>query len=73
MKVNRIVITPTLDKEGRPRRSSKGPLFDASYEGQVIVLGSTEPGLDAARFLKARGDWQSRDMGCCFALLPFPR
>lgn len=55
MTVHRIVITPTLDKEGRPKRSSKGPLFNASYEGQVIVVGSTQPCLAAARVLKARG------------------
>jgi hypothetical protein len=55
MTVHRIVITPTLDMEGRHRRSSKGPLFDACYEGQVIVVGSTEPCLDSARALKARG------------------
>ena len=55
MTVYRIVITPSLDKEGRPRRSSKGALYDARYEGQVIVLNSTEPGLDAARLLRAKG------------------
>lgn len=55
MTVHRIIITPTLNKEGRPKRSSKGPFFDASYEGRVIVVGSTEPCLDAARALKARG------------------
>jgi hypothetical protein len=55
MTVHRIVITPTLNKEGRHKRSSKGPLFGASYEGQVIVIGSTEPCLDGARVLKARG------------------
>ena len=55
MKVHRIIITPSLDKERRPRRSSKGSLFDASYEGQVIFIGSTEPCLSAARILKERG------------------
>ena len=51
----RIVTTPTLDKEGRHKQSSKGPLFNASFEGQAIVVGSTEPCLDSARILKARG------------------
>lgn len=55
MTVHRIVITPSFDKEGRPRRSSKGSMFDASCEGQVIFIGSTEPCLAAARMLKARG------------------
>jgi hypothetical protein len=55
MTVHRIIITPMLDREGRHKRSSKGPLFDATYEGQVIVIGSTEPSLDAARILKASG------------------
>ena len=53
--VHRIVIAPTLDQECCQRRSSKGPLFDASYEGRVIVIGSTEPCLAAARVLKASG------------------
>jgi hypothetical protein len=55
MMAHRIVITPTLDKEGRHKRSSKGSLFDTNYEGQAIAVGSTEPCLDAARILKARG------------------
>ncbi len=55
MTVHRIVITPSFDKEGRPRRSSQGPLFNANYGGQVIVTGSTEPCLAGARILKARG------------------
>ena len=55
MTAYRVFITPTLNKEGRPRRSSKGSMFDASHEGQVIVVGSTEPCLAAARVLKARG------------------
>lgn len=55
MTVHRIFIKPTLDEEGRHRRSSKGPLFDASYEGRVIVIGSTEPCLTAAHVLKASG------------------
>ena len=53
--IHKITISPTLNMEGRHKRSSKGPLFDASYEGHVIVVGSTEPCLDAARILKARG------------------
>lgn len=55
MIAHHLIITPTLDKEGRPRRSSKGPLFDASYGGQTILLGSTVPCLAAARVLKGRG------------------
>jgi hypothetical protein len=55
MKTHRIVITPSLDKENRHRRSSKGPLFDANYEGRLIVIDSAEPCLAAARVLKARG------------------
>ena len=55
MTVHRIFITPTLKKDGRHKGSSKGPLFNASYEGQVIVVGSTEPCLYAARILKAKG------------------
>jgi hypothetical protein len=55
MTFHRITISPTLDKEGRHKRSSKGPLFDTNYEGHAIAVGSTEPCLDAARALKAMG------------------
>lgn len=37
------------------RHISRGPLFDAFYEGHLIVRNSTEPGLDSARALRAMG------------------
>ena len=55
MTVHRIFITPTPGKVFLHQCSQKGPLFDVTYDGQVIVIGSTEPCLAAARVLKARG------------------
>ena len=71
MTEHRIVVTPTLDKEARHRRSSKGQLFDASHEGQIIVVGSTEPCLDAVRILKARG--LTRRLEMCDTVFPYCR
>ncbi len=71
LEAQRIIVTLSLDKEGRPRRSSKGPLFDANYEGLVIVVGSTEPCLAAARVLKARGRTGRLEMWDTF--LPYCR
>jgi hypothetical protein len=53
--VHRIYISPTLINNTVPRYNSRGPLFDAKYQGRVIVVGSTEPGLDSARVLKGMG------------------
>lgn len=55
MTVHRVYITPTLINNAVPRYNSRGPLFDAKYQGRVIVKVSTEPGLDSARVLKAMG------------------
>lgn len=53
MKIPRIYISPTLNSNGMPRYNSQGPLYDAKYQGRVIVKGSREPGHDSARVLKA--------------------
>ena len=50
-----IIITPALDSDNKPRHNSRGPLFDVSYHGQIIVTASTEPCLDGARALRAMG------------------
>lgn len=51
--IHRIVITPALDNNKAARHNSRGPLFDVSYNGNIIVTATTEPCLDAARALKA--------------------
>lgn len=55
MKVHRIYISPTLNSNGLARHNSQEPLYDAKYQGGVIVKGSREPGHDSARVLKAMG------------------
>lgn len=53
MTVHCVVIVPSRNIDGNPRHSSRGALYDVTYQGEVIVIGSTEPCLDAARVLKA--------------------
>jgi hypothetical protein len=53
--IHRIVIRPSRDKNLFRRHTSRGPLFDAFYQGNLIVRNSTEPGLDSARVLKGMG------------------
>ena len=55
MTVHRIVIVPSRNIDGNPRHSSRGALYDLTYQGEVIVIGSFQPCLDAARILKAIG------------------
>lgn len=53
--IHRIVITPSRDSNKAPRHNRRGTLFDATYEGRVIVTRSTEPCLAACRALKEMG------------------
>jgi hypothetical protein len=55
MNAHRIVITPSRNDGGDPRHSSRGALYDVTYQGEVIVIASTEPCYASARILKARG------------------
>lgn len=55
MTVHRIVITPSRNIDGNPRHSNRGALYDVTYQGEVIVIGSLQPCLDSARILKAKG------------------
>jgi hypothetical protein len=55
MTVHRIVITPSRNDGGNPRHSIRGALYDVTYQGEVIVIASTEPCYASARILKARG------------------
>lgn len=52
---HKIFITPSCDNNGSPRYNSRGALYDATFEGESIVTGSTQPLLDACRILQARG------------------
>ena len=49
---HKIIITPSSN--GNPRHNSRGAQYDAAFEGETIVTGSTQPLLDACRVLKAR-------------------
>lgn len=53
--VHRIIIAPTVDREGKPRYSQRGPLYAAWFEGKIIITASVQPFLDACRILQARG------------------
>ena len=53
--IHKIIIAPSRNSDGNPRHSSRGALFDASFEGETIVTGSTQPLLDACRVLNAKG------------------
>ena len=53
--VHRIFVTPVLRSIGSQQASRRGPLYTVSYLGEVIVRGSTQPALDAARILHGRG------------------
>jgi len=51
----RIVIRPALDKDGKQRLSERGPLYEASYEGELLLDASHQPFLDGCRALRAKG------------------
>jgi hypothetical protein len=53
--IHRIIVTPVLRSNGKQRAIRSGAVYTASYLGEVIVMGSTQPALDAARILHARG------------------
>ena len=52
--VHRVIVAPVLCGNGSQRATRSGPLYTASYLGEVIVTRSTQPALDAARVLHAR-------------------
>ena len=53
--IHRIIVTPVLRSNGKQHAIRSGVVYTASYLGQVIVMRSTQPALDAARVLHARG------------------
>jgi hypothetical protein len=52
---HRIIVAPVRKSNGAPKCSQRGPLFAARFEGETVVVESTQPLLDACRVLKARG------------------
>jgi hypothetical protein len=50
-----LVVSPSLNAEGRKAYSTRGPLFDGKVDGRCIVERSTTPLCDAARVLFAEG------------------
>jgi hypothetical protein len=69
---HRIYIQPSTDnRTGLPKFGNSGPLYDASYGGEVIVLSSHQPFLDACRVLLADGMSGPAEMWD--HIRPFPR
>jgi hypothetical protein len=50
-----LVVSPSLNAEGRKAYSTGGQLFDGKVDGRTVVKRSTTPFCDAARVLLAEG------------------
>jgi hypothetical protein len=50
-----LVVSPSLNSDGRKAYSTRGQLFDGRVDGRRIVKRSTTPFCDAARALLAEG------------------
>jgi hypothetical protein len=50
-----VVVSPSLNGDGRKAYSTRGQLFDGKVDGRCIVERSTTPFCDAARVLLAEG------------------
>jgi hypothetical protein len=50
-----LVVTPTLDPDGRRSCSNRGQLFDGTFDGEIVIRRSPQPLLDIARALLAAG------------------
>jgi hypothetical protein len=50
-----LVVSPSLNAEGRKAYSTRGQLFDGKVDGRWIAKRSTTPFCDAARVLLAEG------------------
>ena len=70
--IHRIYIQPSTDsRTGRTKFGNSGSLYDAIYEGELIVWSSHQPFLDACRVLLARGISGPAEMWD--HIRPFPR
>jgi len=50
-----LVVSPSLNVDGRKVYSTRGQLFDGRVDHRIIVKRSTTPFCDAARVLLAHG------------------
>jgi hypothetical protein len=50
-----LVVSPSLNVDGRKAYSTRGQLFDGKVDGRFVVERSTTPFCDAARVLLAEG------------------
>jgi hypothetical protein len=50
-----VVVSPSLNADGRKAYSTRGQLFDDKADGRTVVKRSTTPFCDAARVLLAEG------------------
>jgi hypothetical protein len=50
-----ILVSPSNETDGCRAYSTRGPLFDATVSGRLIVSRSTQPLLDGCRVLLAEG------------------
>jgi hypothetical protein len=50
-----LVVSPSLNADGRRAYSTRGQLFDGKVDGRFVVKRSTTPFCDAARVLLAEG------------------
>jgi hypothetical protein len=50
-----VVVSPSLNADGRKAYSTRGQLFDGAVDGRRIVKRSTTPFCEAARVLLAEG------------------
>jgi hypothetical protein len=50
-----LVVSPSLNADGRNAYSTRGQLFDGKVDGRSVVKRSTTPFCDAARALLAEG------------------
>jgi hypothetical protein len=50
-----LIVTPTLNPEGRRSYSNRGQLFDGTVDGELVIRRSPQPLLDIARALLAAG------------------
>src|SRR5258706_8864851 len=50
-----LIVSPSLNADGRKAYSTRGQLFDGSVDGRSVVKRSTTPFCDAVRVLLAEG------------------
>jgi hypothetical protein len=67
----RLYVSPALDRVGKPRTSLRGPLYTASFEGEIIASTSAQPLFDACHILHGRGYQGPIEMWDHFR--PYPR